>query len=70
MTPTMLRHLWHLVEQTQPQILLRLDDLSLVRWVVQQFSTEQNLSPQEASVVNDYVARRVSLIRDLASQRH
>lgn len=70
MTPTMLRHLWHLVEQTQPQILLRLDDLSLVRRVVQQFSTEQNLSPQEASVVNDYVARRVSLIRDLASQRH
>ena len=69
MTPTMLRCLWQLVERAQPQVLLRLDDLSLVRWVVQQLSAEQKLSPQEVSVVNDYVARRVSLIRDLASQR-
>lgn len=70
MTPTMLRHLWQLVEQTHPQVLLRLDDLSLVRWVVQQFATERELSPQEAAVVNDYVSGRIALIRDLASQRY
>ena len=69
MTPALLRHIWQLVEQANPQVLLRLDDSSLVRWVVQQLAAQQNLSPQQAAVVNDYIARRVALIRDLASQR-
>lgn len=69
MTPALLRHLWRLVEQANPQTLLRLDDSSLERWVVQQLSAQQGLSPQQATVVKDYIARRVPLIRDLASQR-
>ncbi len=68
MTPALLRHLWQLVEQANPQVLARLDDSSLARWIVEQLADRQELSPQQAAVVDDYISRRVALVRDLASQ--
>ena len=35
MTPTMLRQLWSAIENSQAHLLLKLDDASLVQWLVE-----------------------------------
>lgn len=69
MTPNMLRQIWSIVEDTHAQVLLKLDDDNLANWLLEKFSDRRPLTPQEATVVNDYLLNRVSLIRDLAAQR-
>lgn len=69
MTPTMLRQLWSLIETTQANLLLRLDDASLVQWLLQQFKQQRSLNHEEIYILNDYLNNRLSLIRDLAQQR-
>ncbi|HAA30025.1 MAG TPA: hypothetical protein DCE56_23000 [Cyanobacteria bacterium UBA8553] len=69
MTPTMLRQLWSLIEMTQANLLLRLDDASLVQWLLQQFKQQRSLNHEEIYILNDYLYNRLSLIRDLAQQR-
>jgi uncharacterized membrane protein YvbJ len=65
----MLRQLWLLIETTQANLLLRLDDASLVQWLLKQFNQERSLNHDEIHVLSDYLNNRVSLIRDLAQQR-
>ncbi|HAG84014.1 MAG TPA: hypothetical protein DD379_22320 [Cyanobacteria bacterium UBA11162] len=69
MTPTMLRQLWSLIETTQSNLLLKLDDASLVQWLLKQFKQEQALNAEEMHILSDYLSNRLSLIRDLAEQR-
>lgn len=69
MTPTMLRQLWSLIEKTQANLLLKLDDASLVQWLLKQFNQERSLNHEEAHILSDYLSNRISLIRDLAQQR-
>ncbi len=69
MTPTMLRQLWSLIETTQAHLLLKLDDASLVQWLLKQFKQERSLNHEEINVLSDYLNNRLSLIRDLAQQR-
>lgn len=69
MTPTMLRQLWSLIEKTQANLLLRLDDATLVHWLLQQFNQERSLNHEEIDILSDYLNHRVSLIRELAQQR-
>jgi uncharacterized membrane protein YvbJ len=69
MTPTMLRQLWSLIEATQTNLLLRLDDASLVQWLLQRFNQERSLNHDEIHILSDYLNNRVSLIRELAQQR-
>ena len=69
MTPTMLRQLWSLIEMTQANLLLRLDDATLVQWLLQQFKQQRSLNHEEIYILNDYLYNRLSLIRDLAQQR-
>ncbi|MBW4647148.1 MAG: hypothetical protein KME06_00380 [Kastovskya adunca ATA6-11-RM4] len=70
MTPTMLRQLWSLVETTQANLLLKLDDASLIQWLVKQFNQERSLNACEEHVVSDYLRSKLSLIRDLAQERY
>ncbi|MEQ8539325.1 MAG: hypothetical protein RIB93_17960 [Coleofasciculus sp. D1-CHI-01] len=70
MTPTMLRQLWSLIETTQSNLLLKLDDASLVQWILKQFKQERGLNSEEMHILNDYLYNRLSLIRDLAEQRY
>lgn len=70
MTPTMLRQLWSLIETTQTNLLLKLDDASLVQWILKQFKQERGLNSEEMHILNDYLYNRLSLIRDLAEQRY
>ncbi len=69
MTPTMLRQLWCLIETTQANLLLKLDDASLVQWLLKQFKQQRALNHEEINILSDYLNNRVSLIRDLAQQR-
>ena len=69
MTPTNLRQLWFLIETTHTNLLLKLDDTSLIQWLVQQFNTQCSLEHQETEILSAYIRSRLSLIRDLAQAR-
>ncbi len=69
MTPTILRQLWSVVETTQSNTLLKLDDASLVQWLLKQIQTKSSLDHNETNILSDYIHSRLTLIRDLAQQR-
>ncbi|HEY9693133.1 MAG TPA: hypothetical protein V6D15_13055 [Oculatellaceae cyanobacterium] len=69
MSPSLLRQLWVMIESTQAHILLKLDDASLVQWLLKQLNQERSLNCQEVAVVSNYIQSRISLIRDLAYER-
>ncbi len=69
MTPTMLRQLWSLVENTQATTLVSLDDKNLVQWLIEQLKTNSSLNRNETDRAMDYIHSRISLIRDLAEER-
>lgn len=69
MTPTMLRQLWSLIENTQAATLISLDDASLVQWLLKQLKTNPAVNTMETDVINEYIQSRLSLIRDLAAER-
>ena len=65
----MLRQLWSLIETTQANLLLRLDDATLVQWLLKQYNQGRALNHDEIHLLSDYLNNRVSLIRDLTQQR-
>ncbi len=69
MTPAILRQLWSVVEATQAHTLLKLDDNSLVQWLIKQTTTQTTLDGSQTDVLSDYIRSRLTLIRDLAQQR-
>lgn len=69
MTPVMLRQLWSSIEATQTNVLLTLDDASLVQWLMKQFKQERALNRDETHILSDYISSKILLIRDLAHQR-
>lgn len=68
MTPTMLRQLWSVVETTQSNTLLKLDDASLVQWLLKQTENKTSLDQNEIHSLSDYIYSRLTLIRDLAQR--
>lgn len=69
MSPLMLRQLWTLVETTQSNILLNLDDSSLVQWLLKQLGQQRSLARWETDLFSAYIRSRLPLIRDLAQSR-
>lgn len=69
MTPKMMRQLWTMIESAQANTLLQLDDLTLVQWLLRQFTAVQALNEQETSLLNTYINSRLPLIRDTAQER-
>ena len=69
MTPTTMRQLWSVVETTQSNILLKLDDASLVQWLLKQTKSEGSLDHNQTHILTDYIHSRLNLIRDLAQER-
>lgn len=69
MSPLMLRHFWSLVEATQSQLLLSLDDSTLIHWLIKQLKTQRSLDHDEAQLYSSYIRSRLPLIRDLARNR-
>lgn len=66
MSPTMMRQFWSLIEMTQANIPLSLDDRSLVQWLLRQVRSQRSLNHDETDVLSDYIQSRLPLIRDLA----
>lgn len=69
MSPFLLRQIWSLVEATQTQVLLNLDDETLVQWLLRQLTSQRSLDSQETDLLNTYLQSRLPLIRDLAQSR-
>lgn len=69
MSPFMLRQLWSVVETTQSNVLLNLDDTSLVQWLLKQLINQRSLNHEEAVIFGTYIRSRLPLIRDLARSR-
>jgi len=69
MSPLMLRQFWSVVETTQTQVLLNLDDTNLVQWLLKQLRSQQSLDRDEADCCSTYIQSRLPLIRDLAQNR-
>ncbi|MEB3181173.1 MAG: hypothetical protein VKL59_19375 [Nostocaceae cyanobacterium] len=69
MTPTMLRHLWSVVETSQANMLLKLDDPSLVQWLIKQIKLQTFLDRDETHILTNYIKSRLNLIRDMAQER-
>lgn len=69
MTPKMMRQLWAMIESTQVSTLLQLDDLTLVQWLLKQFTAQQVIDAQETSSLKTYINSKLPLIRDTAEER-
>lgn len=69
MTPFLLRQFWSLVETTQTNILLSLDDSSLSQWLLRQLQAQRSLNHDETAILNHYICSRLPLIRDIAQER-
>lgn len=69
MNPYLMRQLWSLIEASHSNLLLSLDDSSLVGWLMDSISGERALNPSEADTLTHYIRSRLSLIRDVAGSR-
>ncbi|URR35936.1 hypothetical protein NBE99_02040 [Thermosynechococcus sp. HN-54] len=69
MTPSLLRQFWHFVEHAQVARLLSLDDRALQGWLVTQFSHVYPLEHHQRSHLERYISSRLSLIREVVSDR-
>jgi hypothetical protein len=69
MSPSMLRQLWFIVETSQSQTMLNLDDNSLVQWLLKQLKAQRSLDHDETNAFSHYISSRLPLIRDLATSR-
>lgn len=66
MNPHLLRQLWSLVESSQKQWLLSLDDNSLVHCLLDQVAGKTIMDPTETDRLDGYIRARLPLIRDMA----
>jgi hypothetical protein len=64
-----LRQLWSLIEKTQTNTLLQLNEPDLVDWLLGQIERQKSLSVEENILLTTYIRSKSSLIRDLAEAR-
>ncbi|MBR8836098.1 MAG: hypothetical protein DSM106950_19250 [Stigonema ocellatum SAG 48.90 = DSM 106950] len=69
MNSSTLRYLWSVVEQTQANTLLKLNDTDLVKQLLKQLDAKIALTSEETSTISTYLYSRITLIRDLAQAR-
>jgi hypothetical protein len=66
---SLLHQLWHIINETQTQIVLELDDLNLVQYFLLALTKKRMLSLEESDLVHNYLQEKLPLIRDLANAR-
>ncbi|ELS01766.1 hypothetical protein Xen7305DRAFT_00014710 [Xenococcus sp. PCC 7305] len=67
MSPSLLRKVWTVIENTQTSVLLELSDRDLIKQLLSQLSIQQPLSQEESNLLDTYLHGRIPLIRDLAN---
>jgi hypothetical protein len=65
MNPKLLHHLWSLVDRSQSNHLLSLDDSGLAHWLMEQFRLNQPINQTESDQLSHYIRSKSPLIRDL-----
>ena len=69
MNPLTLRQFWSMVEHTQTSTLLELSDRDLMTRLQEQFEQHKYFSNNETDLLQEYIQRKIPLIRDLAELR-
>ena len=64
-----MRHVWSVIEETETNILLNLNDADLLKQLLEQLKKRKLLDSEEMSTMSKYISSRVPLIRDLAQSR-
>lgn len=64
-----MRHVWSVIEETETQTLLSLNDADLLKQLLKQLESKKLLNNEQISAMSIYISSRVPLIRDLAQSR-
>ena len=68
-TPSILRYVWSVIEETQANILLKLSDVELLEHLLVQLADGKQLNVEELCTVRVYIYSRIPLIREDAQAR-
>lgn len=63
------RELWSVVEQTETNLLLNLNDNDLVTQIIERLKQFKSLNSHQYQFAKSYVSARTPLIRELAQSR-
>ncbi len=65
-SPAILHQLWKIIDNTPANAIEQLDDRDLVNWLTEQFGQNHSLPAQELKTLEQYLASRSQLIRDVS----
>ena len=68
MSPTLIRKIWNIVDQSVAESLVSLSDTALVQHLSARMTSIYLLSPEELLLVRQYVGQKSCLIRDYCMQ--
>ena len=69
MTPSILRYVWSVIEETHASLLLKFSDVELLEHLLVQLADSKQLNVQELCNVRVYICSRIPLIREDAQAR-
>lgn len=68
-TPSTLRQVWAVIEETHASLILKLSDAELLQQLLTQLADKKELNVEEVCDVRAYIHSRILLIRDDAQER-
>ena len=68
-TPSTLRQIWSVIEETHASLVLKLSDADLLQQLLIQLVDKNQLNVEEVCEVRAYIYSRIPLIRDDAQAR-
>ena len=68
-TPSTLRQIWSVIEETHASLVLKLSDAELLQQLLIQLVDKNQLNVEEVCEVRAYIYSRIPLIRDDAQAR-
>ncbi len=68
-TPSTLRQIWSVIEETHASLVLKLSDADLLQQLLIQLADKKQLNVEEVCEVRAYIYSRIPLIRDDAQAR-
>lgn len=69
MPPSILRHIWSVIEETHASFLLKLSDTELLEHLIGRLTDRKQLNVEELCDIKPYIYARIPLIRDDAQAR-
>lgn len=69
LSPSLLRDLWKLIEEIPSHSLMKLDDVRLVSWILEQLEHRFCLKAEDRKNIENYLDSHMLLIREMAESR-